>query len=243
MATLASQPARKRLVYQLETPFSTVSWPVISAEDQDTIFELLCDLLSPIGQHRQAHVKRSKGKRAARKEKNNSKDSGTPEETAVPPVPEIDASIDVGLNSITRNLQVLPHGDTECGQDKPQRRYIMVFVARGNQASSFNCHFPQIVSAASRHLPVEDRIRLVGFSNPCSERLSACLGVPRVSSIAIVKDAPGAGALQDFVLKTVAPVEATWLDASVDGQYLPTKINAIETTAGPKRLKMNESTS
>ncbi|KAJ4162525.1 RNase P and RNase MRP subunit [Fusarium falciforme] len=243
MTTPTSQPARKRVVHQLDTPFSTVSWPAVSPEDQDTILELLCDLLSPLGQYRQTHVKRSKGKRTARKEKDDKKAGGTTEELPVPPIPEIDASIDVGLNSITRNLQALSQSDAEAAQDKPERQYLMIFVARGNQASTFNCHFPQMVAAASKSLPSTDKIRLVGFSNPCSERLSACLGVPRVSSIAIAKNAPGAGALQEFVLKSVPPAEAAWLDASRDAQHLTTKINAIETTVGPKRPRMNETTS
>ncbi|ODA81583.1 hypothetical protein RJ55_00083 [Drechmeria coniospora] len=36
---------RKRLVHHLDTPFSAVSWPEISSNDQDVILELLCDLL------------------------------------------------------------------------------------------------------------------------------------------------------------------------------------------------------
>ena len=114
----------------------------------------------------------------------------------------------------------------------------MVFVTRGNQASTFNCHFPQMIGAASKHLSSDEQIRLVGFSKPCSERLSTCLGVPRVSSLAIIKDAPGARALHNFVMKTVAPVEASWLNGSADAQYLAPKINAIETTVGPKRVRV-----
>ncbi|KAM5345479.1 hypothetical protein ACJ41O_011341 [Fusarium nematophilum] len=194
-------------------------------------------LLSPLGQHRQSYGKRSKGKRAANKVKDTNKAVGTSEEHLVPPAPEIDASIDIGLNSISRNLQALAQNKAQSMRDEPQRQYSMVFVARGNQASSFNCHFPQMVGAASKHVPAADKIRLVGFSKPCSERLSVCLGVPRVSSIAITKNAPGIGALQEFVLKTVAPAEASWLDASQDPQYQATNINSIETTAGPKRTR------
>ncbi|RSM04661.1 hypothetical protein CEP52_006671 [Fusarium oligoseptatum] len=229
MTTPTSQPTRKRVVHQLDTPFSTVSWPAVSPEDQDTILELLCD-----GQRANVQLGRKKDDKKA---------AGTTEEPPVPPMPEIDASIDVGLNSITRNLQALSQSDEEAAQGKPERQYLMIFVARGNQASTFNCHFPQMAAAASKSLPSPDKIRLVGFSNPCSDRLSACLGVPRVSSIAIAKDAPGAGALQEFVLKSVPPAEAAWLDASRDAQHLTTKINAIETTVGPKRPKMNETTS
>ncbi|CEI68685.1 hypothetical protein FVEN_g7947 [Fusarium venenatum] len=240
MSVPASQAARKKVVHQLDTPFSTVSWPDISAEDQDTILELLCDLLSPIGQYRQTHIKRSKGKRAAQKEKGARKIGDGPEQPPAPPIPELEANIDVGFNSITRNLQSWSSKDTESTEDEPKRQYSMVFVARGNQASTFNCHFPQMVGIASKQLPEDDKIRLVGFSKPCSERLSNCLGVPRVSSIAIFKDSPGVGGLQEFVMKAVAPVEASWLNASSSTQYVAPKINAIETTIGPKRARVEK---
>jgi ribonuclease P/MRP protein subunit POP3 len=195
--------------------------------------------LGPIGQYRQTHIKRSKGKRAAQKEKEAKKiGDGLEQVPPAPPMPELEANIDVGFNLITRNLQSWSSKDTESTEDESKRQYFMVFVARGNQASAFNCHFPQMVGTASKQLPTDSQIRLVGFSKPCSERLSACLGVPRVSSVAIVKDAPGAGALQEFVMKTVAPVEASWLNASSSIQYLAPKINAIETTVGLKRARV-----
>jgi ribonuclease P/MRP protein subunit POP3 len=203
--------------------------------------EILSDihsLLSPIGQHRQTHIKRSKGKRSAQKEKDAKKTGHASEQPPVPPMPEIEASIDVGLNFITRNLQLCSRKDTESMEDEPNRQYSMVFVARGDQASTFNCHFPQMIGVASRNVSSERKIRLVGISKPCSERLSSCLGVPRVSSIAIRMDAPGAAALQEFVMKKVAPVEASWLDVSSDTQYLAPKINAVETTVGPKRVRV-----
>ncbi|KAF4953439.1 hypothetical protein FGADI_6003 [Fusarium gaditjirri] len=238
MSAPASQGPRKKVVHQLDTPLSTVPWPSILTEDQDTILELLCDLLSPIGQYRQTQIKRSKGKRSSQKEKSAKKTVHASEQPPVPPMPEIEARIDIGLNSITRNLQLYSRQATESMDDEPDRQYAMVFVARGDQTSTFNCHFPQMIGAASRKISPERKIRLVGISKPCSERLSSCLGVPRVSSVAICMDAPGAGALQEFVMKKVAPVEASWLDVSSDAQYLTPKINAIETTVGPKRASV-----
>ncbi|KAF5579522.1 rnase subunit pop3 [Fusarium pseudocircinatum] len=238
MSAPNSQALRKKVVHQLDTPLSTVPWPSILTEDQDTILELLCDLLSPIGQYRQTQIKRSKGKRSSQKEKGAKKPGLSSEQPPVPPMPEIEASIDVGLNSITRNLQLYLRQETESMGDEPHRQYSMVFVARGDQASTFNCHFPQMIGAASRKTSSERKTRLVGLSKPCSERLSSCLGVPRVSSVAILMDAPGAGALQEFVLKKVEPIEASWLDVSSDAYYLAPKINAIETTVGPKRARV-----
>ncbi|KAH7144026.1 hypothetical protein EDB81DRAFT_884619 [Dactylonectria macrodidyma] len=226
---ITSQPNRKRVVHQLDTPFSTIQWPTVSPDDQDTILELLCDLLTPLGQHRLSYTKPSKGKRAAKREKAARKTQGADEEPPVPPMPELNTMIDVGLNSITRTL------DADSGNS--DRQYSMIFVSRGDQSSPFNCHFPQIVGAGSRHLEANKKIRLVGFSKPCSERLSACLGLPRVSSVAIRTDAPGASALQELVRRTVEPVDAAWLEKTQEAKYLVTMINATEATVGPKRVR------
>lgn len=114
----------------------------------------------------------------------------------------------------------------------------MVFVARGDQTAAFNCHFPLMIAASSKEAPAERKSRLVGFSKPCSERLSRCLGVARVSSVAICHDAPGAGALWDAVTAAVGPIQgADWLDGHGPPKYKAAKINAIETTIGVNKQK------
>ncbi|KND92215.1 hypothetical protein TOPH_03243 [Tolypocladium ophioglossoides CBS 100239] len=236
MSTQTQQAGRKKLVHHLDTPFSTVSWPEISPDDQDTILELLCNLLSPIGQHRRAHIKPSKGKRAA-KRKTNSKDGERPPANApVPPKPEICAKVDVGFNSITKNLEELANPNVE-PTDTPSQPYSMVFVARGNQSATFNCHFPKMICAASKNTQRDEKTRLVGFSKPCSDRLSSCLGVARVSSVAVERDAPGAEALWAFVQKAVPPIDISWFEGVGDSKYQATKIASVETTVGIKKAR------
>ena len=182
-------------------------------------------------------MKKSKGKRAARRN-NKANESGVDAtEVLAPPIPQIATSIDVGFNSITRNLQSSAAGGNQEVEGARNQQYSMIFVARGNQSSAFNCHFPQMVAAAAKELPLERKMRLVGISKPCSERLGTCLGLPRVSSVAVMRDAPGAGALLDFVQKTVAPVDAAWLDPTQRTPYLTTKISSIETIIGKKRTR------
>lgn len=188
-------------------------------------------------------MKPSKGKKAAKKERNTKESNPLTTEihhAPQPPAPDLLQHVDVGLNSITRNLGTQSPGPL-CEDDSHGRgkKYSMVFVARGDQSSTFNCHFPTMVGAASRDLPPDDKIRLVGFSKPCSERLSNCLKVARVSSIAIEREAPGAGALWEVVKRSVKPVDVRWLDGDRVPPYLSTKINAIETTSGPKRPKQS----
>ncbi|KAH0495449.1 hypothetical protein TgHK011_008999 [Trichoderma gracile] len=224
--TMAAPSSKKRLVHHLDTPFSTSSWPVISIDDQDSILELLCHLLSPIGQHRRLHIKPSKGKRAARREKKTKMKLDEPSNSVKiepPPVPELSASVDVGFNSIVKNLGSTRPSDGSANSDKG---YSMIFVARGSQSPAFNQHFPQMVAAASRNLPDKEKIRLVGFSKPCSERLGSVLGIPRVSSVAISAHAPGADALFALVQNTVSPVESPWLDEATCATYKPTRISS-----------------
>ncbi|KAL7930518.1 hypothetical protein V8C35DRAFT_312878 [Trichoderma chlorosporum] len=235
---MAAPSAKKRLVHHLDTPFSASSWPEISIDDQDSILELLCHLLSPIGQHRRIHTKVSKGKRAAKREKRaKSKSDEVPNTAKVqtPPVPELSASVDVGFNSITKNLGLFTQPSGEASQS--HKGYSMIFVARGSQSQAFNQHFPQMVAAASRNLPDQEKIRLVGFSKPCSEKIGSTLGIPRVSSVAISRHAPGADALYSVVQNIVAPVDSPWLNETPRTAYKTTQIGSVETTIGSKRVK------
>jgi ribonuclease P/MRP protein subunit POP3 len=189
-------------------------------------------LLSPLGQHRRTHVQPSKGRRALKRKKEDTEPKPPTDKADRPPPPELANSIDVGFNSISRKLESL----SSLGGEQNEA-YSVVFVARGNQSAAFNCHFPQMIGAASKSLPPEAKIRLVGFSKPCSDRLSSCLGIGRVSSIAIAKDAPGASALLSVVQGIVAPIEVPWLEKPINTTFHETKIKSIETTVGVKRSK------
>lgn len=170
-------------------------------------------------------------------------DDENPQSASKPSKPEICDKIDIGFNSITRRLQeATASSSNRSTEAKPSRTpYSVVVVSRGDQTAAFNSHFPQMVASASVAVGPNDKIRLVGFSKACSERLSATLGIARVSSLAIESDAPGSEALVDFVRKSVAPVQVSWLSEARDRRYNATKINTIETTVGAKRVKAIQS--
>ncbi|KAL0931795.1 uncharacterized protein CTRU02_212748 [Colletotrichum truncatum] len=230
-----SAPLRKKLVYSVDTPFSATQWPEVSFEDQDAILELLCNLLMPIGQHRQKHVKPSEGKRAAkRKRKEESANTKISEKPDRPPTPEIASFVDVGLASITRNLEKLataqqsseqPSNDSDCTTTTPGP-YAVIFVARSGQSSAFNCQLPQMVAVASKASP--SPTRLVGYSKPCAERLSASLGIHRVSSVGIRMGAPMSKALFDYVQGHVSPLRIAWFDEARDTVYRQTQLKIEE---------------
>ncbi|KAH7041163.1 uncharacterized protein B0I36DRAFT_20097 [Microdochium trichocladiopsis] len=235
---------KKKIVHQLDTPYSTAKWPEIALDDQDTVLELLCTLLSPIGEHRAQHVQRSKGKRDT-KRKRTEKSPGTIKAPSPPPAPELLSHIDVGLVAVTRRLQNLSK-DTRAdppkiqllatGEDKAvQRPCAAVFVARASQPSILNSHLPQLIAVASQALPDEEPIRLFGISKSCEARLSDALGIPRVSCIAMDADAPGAKTILSFVRERVPPVTLEWLAVARSGEYQTTNIKHVATTIGARK--------
>ncbi|KAK1990934.1 hypothetical protein LX36DRAFT_685770 [Colletotrichum falcatum] len=227
---------RKKLVYSVDTPFSATQWPEINSEDQDAILELLCSLLSPLGQHRQRHVKPSEGKRAVKRRRGaDGMASKEPAKSERPPMPDLASFVDVGLTSITRNLERLASGqqtsetpsddNTSTGSLAP---YSVVFVARSGQSSAFNCQLPQMIAVASKSSPGAPPTRLVGYSKPCAERLSACLGIPRVSSVGVRVGAPMSRALVEYVQQHVSPVRVAWLEQAEEAVYRPTQLKIDE---------------
>lgn len=99
-----------------------------------------------------------------------------------------------------------------------------------------------MVAATSKKLGPQHDIKLVGFSKSCSDKLSSCLEIARVSSIAITRNAPGAEALWTVVKEHVPSVDAAWLDMPNDSVYKPTQIASVETFVGVKRPKTAQGT-
>lgn len=207
----------------------------------------LDSLLEPLGQHRRRHVQPSKGK-GAQKRKRAAEPAQPSNDQQVPPAPEVSRYIDVGLASISRGLEQLSstaelksRGAEEAQSASAESdvvTYSVIFVARSGQSTAFHCHFPQMVAVASRSPSCEQPVRLVGFSAPCAERLSAALGIPRVSAIGLRDGAPNAKALVDYVREHVAPVPQSWISPapSSPSEWLGTSIKAVETVkGGPKR--------
>lgn len=201
-------------------------------------------ILSPIGQHREAHIKPSKGKRrAAQKRKRDQAEGDAKKENDVvlPPPPAVAACVDVGLSQITKTLQSRAEPDHLADAQETTKSidtYTLVFVVRSGPPSAFFDHLPQMVAVASKAWALSEPVRLVGFSKSCGDRLSACLGIPRVTSLAIRRhDTAQLKALVDFVQARVPPVCAPWLEEAGLGEFRPSKINTLQAHIGKKRQK------
>lgn len=213
-------------------------------------------LLEPLGHFRRNEIKPSKGKKSKKRKHNGeiSKAEGKCDEASAsasessPPMPEIAQYIDCGLSVISRTLQDLTTThDNKLSEAQDQRQpsrqpYAAVFVARSGHPSAFHSHLPIMIGAASSSPLCKRPIRLVGFSKASEERLSAALGIPRVSSVGILPDAPHAKALLQFIEEHVPAVSASWMsrDAKVPSEFQPTIIETLQVPVGqgkPKRVK------
>jgi ribonuclease P/MRP protein subunit POP3 len=167
-------------------------------------------------------------------------------------VPELAGHVDLGLSKISRTLQAVsgkgkprpwseeaPSKLGEPDSSADTRPYAVVFVARSGQSSAFHCHFPQMVAFAAQSQSADKATRLVGFSKACEDRLSAALGIPRVSSIALREDAPQAKGLVDFVREHVAPIDVAWIQEARSSNFLETKIDAVPTKVGTKKPRVS----
>ncbi|KAF7944048.1 hypothetical protein EAE96_010458 [Botrytis aclada] len=247
---------KTKTIYQLETPFTSANWPQVSFNDQETIVELLCSLLSPIGAYRSNHITPSKGKRSKKRKRRDLK-SENEKPSEIPSSPEISSYIVTGLNSIHRMLEESSKRglgtkeslNTELGtlhqtnevdsnpQSPPQPHFSVIFVARSNQHPIFNSHLPQILDTASKAYPTQPSTRLVQLPKGSETRIAAALGLPRVSFLGILEDAPNSKALVDLIRDCVGEIEIPWLNEAKKAEFLETKINSIQTTIGAAKAK------
>ncbi|KAI8626852.1 hypothetical protein F5Y19DRAFT_191543 [Xylariaceae sp. FL1651] len=238
---------KRKLVFQLDTPYSAVSWPQILPDDQVTILELLCSLLSPLGRYRSHHVHPSKGSRAKKRKRNERPNQETAQ--PIPPTPELQSYVDVGLSSVSRSLQNTTSegqniGLLQDGQGPEERSasrlYSAIFVARSGQPNALSSHLPQMIAVASQSHPSQPPIRLVVLPKACEDRLSESLGIPRISCIGLCMNAPNSKALVDFVQDHVPVVKVPWLDEASHAEHRDTKINVIETVIGARKKTKNK---
>lgn len=95
-----------------------------------------------------------------------------------------------------------------------------------------------MVAVASKAQQLLEPTRLVGLSRSFEERLTACMGIPRVTSVALrVGDLAQLEAVADFVRERVPPVKVRWLDEAALGIYQEAKIDTIRVPIGEKRQK------
>ncbi|RDW59731.1 hypothetical protein BP6252_12818 [Coleophoma cylindrospora] len=177
-----------------------------------------------------------------------------------PPTPEISSSVMVGLNSITRSLESLSRmsknrdvaqtpvanlqdevmedrkADVEVtleaavAPETTSRHFAAVFVSRSSQPAILNAHLPQLIATASLAHPDRPPTKLVPLSRSAESQLCTALGLPRVSFVGLLDDAPYSKALLDLIRDNVSDIEVPWLKEAQMQQYRSLKVNAVQTT-------------
>ena len=89
-----------------------------------------------------------------------------------------------------------------------------------------------LIFTASLAHPNLPPTRLVTLPKGSESRLCEALGLPRVSFIGILENAPHSKGLIELVRGSVPEIEIPWLTEVKRGEYLGVKINAIETFVG-----------
>ncbi|TVY73210.1 Ribonucleases P/MRP protein subunit pop3 [Lachnellula suecica] len=244
--TTTSKPMERKTksAFQLDTPFTSVTWPSIPATQASTILELLLHLLTPLGHHRTHHTTPSKGKRALKRKRK----SAPTEPVPVPSVPEISSFVVVGLNSITRHLELSSKAtkpgtkseekdrnpgtvsETDENGEKPAKLAAIFTPPHSTLPAILHTHLPHLIATSSHPT------RLIPLPLGADTRIAAALGLPRVSFIGLLEGAPWAGVLLGLV-REVDVVAVPWLSEAKKGEYLGVKINAIETVVGVAKEK------
>jgi len=161
-------------------------------------------------------------------------------EAPIPPTPEIQSFVVVGLNAIIRNLEGLsqssrPGAHSELQPSDPlkaaatNKHFSAIFVT-SSLPSIVQAQLPQLVATASLAHPNDTPTRLVQLPKGCEARINNALGLPNVSLVGLLTEAPRSKGLVDLIQAAVRAIEIPWLQEIKKGIYLPVKINAIETT-------------
>ena len=220
-------------------------------------------MLSPIGEHK-SHTP-SQGKRAKKRKRRGDAtiqnkladfpDEGVSAAGAIAQ-PEIRDHLTVGFNTTTRFLEFLaqkirsdPGEDGNLNAVVPMENpnqssfdtsriepLAAVFALRSGQPPVLYSHLPLLVRAANLAVPSSPSTRLISLPQGAEVRLKSILGIPRVGMIGLMNGAPNASSLVEFIRAKVPEMEVTWLQEAIKGEYLPVKINAIQ-TVGPRKPK------
>jgi hypothetical protein len=114
-------------------------------------------------------------------------------------------------------------------EERVNYHFSAIFVPRSSQPSILHAHLPQLIATASLAHPELPTTRLVQLPKGCDSRLCEALGLPRVSFIGLLESAPLSRYLLGVVRECVPEIEVPWLGEAKKSDYLPVKINAIET--------------
>lgn len=158
-----------------------------------------------------------------------------------PPPPEVGKHILVGINSVTRHLEMLAAQNAastmpitalrkdesddaarkeETNKSKPLSMVILTHPKPS--LSTAHAHLPILVHLSSIKPPTttpSNPTRLIPLATSTDARLASTLHIPRVGALAIFASAPGAKALEDYVRSRIDTTSCPWIDEAMAAQW------------------------
>ncbi|GJJ70600.1 ribonuclease P/MRP protein subunit POP3 [Entomortierella parvispora] len=219
---LRSEAKKSKIVYKnvLDTPFN-IPWPEVTAEDSATILDALCELLEPIGAHRdQCRTDASKNERSRKKIR-----PGKPNTALASPnhdgtnttqmiltsefsksstemktdAPSIMQSISIGINSVTKTLE---RSVQDVVKFPPPSA---IFLCKGDLAPShLYSHLGPMVAMVPTTL-------LFPLHKGSEQRLSKALGMKAVGAVAVLAGSKEAEDVVMILSRMVEPLSVPWL--------------------------------
>jgi ribonuclease P/MRP protein subunit POP3 len=184
-------------------------------------------LLAPLGDHRKTHIEPSKG----RKRKRQSKDESTTSELPPPPT-EIRRHILIGINATTRHLEALAarnapatmlasaDEDSTSDSELPRPISMVILTHPKPSLSPVHAHLPTLIHLSTIKTQIDTQpTRIVPLATSTEARLSSALHIPRIGALAILANAPGAKALENFVRENIDTTTCKWIDEAVGAEW------------------------
>ncbi|KAJ4355806.1 RNase P and RNase MRP subunit [Didymosphaeria variabile] len=239
MATTARKGSKP--IFRTARPYTETEWPALTSVQRRNIMDLLCSLLQPLGDHRRAHIRPSKGtkrKREARKDAQSEQPANPPP----PHPPEIQTHILIGLNSVIRHLESLAaqnapptapsHGEetlsprvkaSDAGAPRP---LALVLIPHNHPPASLpHANIPTLVHLSTMDSPPEKATRLLAVPPGCEPVIAEALHIPHVGALGILEGAPGADALVAYVRENVDVTRCRWIDEAMGPEWKGIKVD------------------
>lgn len=173
-----------------------------------------------------------------------------------PPPPEIGKHILVGINSVTRHLEMLAAENAastlpiaalqkgksnDAATNEKTNKYkplsMVILTHPKPSLSTAHAHLPTLIHLSTINPPTSEPTttptRLVPLATSTDARLASTLHIPRVGALAILASAPGAKALEDHVRARIATTTCPWIDEATAAQWKGINVkNANQTQLG-----------
>lgn len=219
--SLKDQTIRRKQIFKpiLENPFTQSKlWPFIDPKLAENIIDIICVLLSNVGNYNTLNANSNKGLKRE----------------AVPQPPKLVDQITVGFNPTVKALEdqgryirhvLKKHKHAILNNNVSPDGYIKyVLVAKYDiDQPLLTDPFPILSFTASRTL--EDRVKLVQLPRGFMKKLSDVLKIDNVGIIGLKEGTEGAKPLFDLIDKNVTDVRIPWLECILKGDDVPNELH------------------